>query len=75
CRRVLVEEGLVVRSAPSTDSAVVGGVSVNEEIFVTLPLTPVVGDEGRSWVEIVSPLRGYVSSGYANNGSNLGACL
>ncbi|PPT10804.1 hypothetical protein CKA32_001154 [Geitlerinema sp. FC II] len=75
CRRVLVEEGLVVRSAPSTASAIVGGVGANEEIFVPLPLTSIVGDEGRSWVEIVSPLRGYVSSGYPNDGSNLGACF
>lgn len=75
CRRVIEEEGLVVRSAPSTESAVIGGVDFNQEVFITLPIRPVAGDDGRDWIEIASPFRGYVSNGYGQGVSNLGGCL
>lgn len=74
CRRVIEEEGLVVRRSPSTDASVIGGVGFNDNVFITLPVTPIPGDDGRDWIEIASPFRGYISNGYGDGVSNLGAC-
>ncbi|MBP0001358.1 MAG: SH3 domain-containing protein [Cyanobacteria bacterium SID2] len=75
CRRVLVEEGLVVRSAPTENSTRIGGIAFNQEILVAAPIEQIFGSDGRNWVEMVAPIRGYVSSGYPEGGANLGSCF
>lgn len=75
CRRVIHDEGLTVRQAPSVNASILGGVEMNQEIRVRLPIRPIVASDDRQWIEITAPFNGYVSNGFGNGVSNLGACL
>ncbi|KPQ38086.1 MAG: hypothetical protein HLUCCO16_14075 [Phormidium sp. OSCR] len=75
CRRVIHDEGLTVRQAPSVDASILGGVEMNQEIRVRLPIRPIVASDDRQWIEITAPFNGYVSNGFGDGVSNLGACL
>jgi hypothetical protein len=73
CRRVIQPKGLAVRQSPDAASAAVGGVGYNETLQLE-SLASFPGPDGRQWVPIVSPVSGYVSSGYGAAGSNLSGC-
>lgn len=73
CRRVIQPKGLAVRQSPDPASAVVGGVGYNETVMLDSAAS-FAGPDGRQWVPIVSPVSGYVSSGYGTSGGNLGGC-
>ncbi len=75
CRRVIHDEGLTVRQAPSLNASILGGVEMNQEIRVRLPIRPIVASDDRQWIEITAPFNGYVSNGFGDGVSNLGACL
>lgn len=69
CRQVteIVGEGLNIRSYPSLSANPVGTVMPGDVIRLRTNPPPLVTDEsGRSWVEIVLPVRGWLSDGYAN---------
>ena len=69
CRRVLVSNGLLIRSAP--DGAAIAGVSGGQTVtLVNPPVTRLVGD--RQWVQISAPTAGWVSNGQPTG--NLGNC-
>lgn len=76
CRRVArPPQGLVIRREPTTTSARLGRVAYLGR--VTLSATPATEkkDEVRNWVEISSPVRGWVSNGLlTEEESNLGFC-
>jgi hypothetical protein len=63
CRRVVAPAGgLIVRSQPTTTSSQVGSVYVGNVLRVTGQTS--TDSTGRRWVEITSPVRGWVSSGF-----------
>jgi len=76
CRQVArPPQGLVIRREPTTTSARLGRVPYLGR--VTLSATPATEkkDEVRNWVEISSPVRGWVSNGLlTEEESNLGFC-
>lgn len=76
CRKVArPAQGLVIRREPSVAAAQVGGVAYLGR--VTLTTTPATAKQvdGRNWVEISSPARGWVSNGLLTQPlSNLEYC-
>ncbi|HEY9906351.1 MAG TPA: SH3 domain-containing protein [Thermosynechococcaceae cyanobacterium] len=76
CRRVLnPPEGLVIRQGASTTTPIVGGVPVDGQVELTTnPATVKVSAEGRSWVEISSPTKGWISNGLRGSRGNLVLC-
>ncbi|MBO0347966.1 SH3 domain-containing protein [Phormidium pseudopriestleyi FRX01] len=74
CRRTLTSSGLIIRQGPNTNSPQVGYVPFNEQVTLVQGFQSIQGPQGRQWVEIAAPLRGYVSNGY-DNSSNLGYCV
>lgn len=74
CRRVNVKQGLAVRTAANPNSAVVGGVEFNRQVMLVEGFKNIAGPDGRVWVEISGPVRGFVSAGYPNSLNNLGNC-
>lgn len=73
CRRVVFADGLIIRSGPTTSSAIAGNVAYNAKLYVTQnPPTTQKDATGRSWVQIAQPTAGWVSNGYS--GSNLVYC-
>ncbi len=73
CRRVNSKDGLVVRSQANSTASVVGGVAMNTQITLVNNQTLKSAD-GRLWVEISAPMKGFISSGYPNNEFNLVPC-
>ncbi|HLO49022.1 MAG TPA: SH3 domain-containing protein [Kamptonema sp.] len=74
CRKVTAQEGLVIREKPSLTSRQVGSAPLNSQITLVEAANVLQASDGRLWVEISSPVRGYISNGYANSQSNLGTC-
>lgn len=76
CRRVInPKEGLVIRSQASANSAQVGGVAYNATItLTTTPATSRKGPDGRNWIEISAPAKGWVSNGFPGSKGNLIYC-
>lgn len=74
CRRTLAPSGLIIRQGPNPTSPQVGFVPFNEQVTLVQGFQGIQGPQGRQWVEIAAPLRGYVSNGYGN-ASNLGYCV
>ncbi|HIK27798.1 MAG: SH3 domain-containing protein [Oscillatoriaceae bacterium SKW80] len=74
CRRVNVREGLIVREQPRAASRQRGSVGYNTQVTLVQGYKEISEPNGRLWVEIVSPVRGYVSTGFANNKTNLIMC-
>lgn len=76
CRQVVWREGLVIQRTPNGDQ--VGSVTFQQQVRVTgnervLPDTR--GGGNRVWVEISSPVRGWVTNGTTSSrGTNLGPC-
>lgn len=74
CRRVNVKEGLIVREQASAGSRLLDSVAYNGQVALVQGYKEIAGTDNRVWVEIASPVRGYVSIGFANNKTNLGMC-
>ena len=74
CRKVNVQQGLLVREKPAPNSRQVGSVGFNSQITLTQAGNGVKGPDGRLWMEIGSPVKGYISSGYPNRQTNLAMC-
>lgn len=77
CRVVSVREGLAIREKPDPNSARVGGLAFNNQVTLASADTGVLGvpgPDGRFWVEITSPVRGFIAKGYPNSESNLLRC-
>jgi hypothetical protein len=73
CRRVIAKEGLAIRQSPDLAAARVGGVGFSEAVQLD-NLTTYQSVDGRLWVSISYPTPGFISSGFASGGSNLGMC-
>lgn len=73
CRQVAVKSGLIIREQPNSNSGVVSAVPFNAKIALTSGTT-INGSDGRLWVEIATPVKGFISTGYPNAQSNLGLC-
>ncbi|MDQ2099445.1 MAG: SH3 domain-containing protein [Tychonema bourrellyi B0820] len=74
CRKVTPKEGLTIRQGPETKSARVGGVAMNTQVTLAAGATAIKGSDGRLWMEITAPVKGYVAIGYPNNDRNLVSC-
>jgi hypothetical protein len=80
CRQVVTAKpvveagGLVVRTTPGT-GAVVAGVAPGSQVTLTTnPATTQPTSDGRVWVEISGPVKGWISNGFQNGVSNLVLC-
>lgn len=73
CRRVKAPSGLIVRQEPNPNSARVGGIAFDTPVTLVQGFEGIKGPDGRIWIEVASPVRGYVSNGYPGQ-SNLGYC-
>lgn len=68
------EGGLAIRTQPDRTASPVGGVRFGEKVTLrTSPSPTTVDKDGRNWVEITAPGRGWVSNGYPKS-PNLGLC-
>ncbi len=74
CRQVNTEKGLAVRAQADSNSSQIGGVDPNQQVILAQIDSKITGSDGRLWVEIVSPINGYVALGYPNNEINLINC-
>lgn len=74
CRRVVEAEGLVIRQRPTPNSPIVGRVTFNQEVTLIQGYQGIRGPDGRTWIEINAPVRGFISNGYPNGASNLILC-
>ena len=62
CRRVIPQEGLVVRSQATSSSSPLGSVLVGTTVKLTG--TSSIDGTGRTWVQISAPISGWISSGF-----------
>lgn len=76
CRRVQtpVKEGLAIRSQPTANAAWMGGVGNGDTVTVSTNPATIVTVDGRNWVEIESPVRGWVTNGKIGDKGNLILC-
>ncbi len=74
CRRVIEQQGLAVHSRPTPTSPVVGGVGFNTEVTLAENNRGTRGPDGRTWVEITAPQKGYISNGFPDSKGNLEDC-
>lgn len=74
CRKVNTAKGLAVRSRPDTNATRIGGVDNNQQVTLAAGGRTILSPDGRLWVEIVSPINGYVALGYPNSENNLIRC-
>ena len=74
CRKVNSEKGLAVRSRPDPSSEQIGGLEQNQQVILAAGERRIPGPDGRLWVEIVSPINGYVAVGFPNSEINLIGC-
>jgi len=71
CRKVTPKQGLAVRQNPDPKSPRVGGVATNTQVTLSQSATSVKASDGRVWIQITAPVKGYVAAGYPNNEANL----
>lgn len=64
CRRVIVAEGLTVRQNPNSTAVPVGGVFSGNIVKLVSPQKSEKDAQGRTWVQIVTPRAGWISSGF-----------
>ena len=74
CRQVNDEEGLTVQKRPTPNSPTVGRVDPNQQVTLIEGYRNIRGPAGRTWVEITSPISGFVSKGFPGNKNNLIEC-
>ncbi len=70
------EGGLAIRSRPDRTAPRVDGVRLGDRVTLrTSPPPTTLDKEGRSWIEITAPSRGWISNGFPNSRSaNTGLC-
>ncbi|MCG5061801.1 MAG: SH3 domain-containing protein [Limnoraphis sp. WC205] len=74
CRQVFEPQGLAVRARPTPNSPRVGGVRHKDEVTLVRNYQGIRGPDGRTWIEITYPMRGFISNGYPGGRSNLMLC-
>lgn len=74
CRQVNEKEGLTVQKRPTPNSPKVGSVDPNQQVTLIEGYRNIRGPAGRTWVEITSPISGFVSRGFPGNETNLIEC-
>ncbi len=74
CRQVSEPEGLTVRLRPTPNSPPVGELRHQDQVTLAPNYRGIRGPGGRTWVEITSPMRGFVSNGFPDGRSNLVLC-
>ncbi|HEY9653152.1 MAG TPA: hypothetical protein V6C95_21015, partial [Coleofasciculaceae cyanobacterium] len=70
CRKVTVVQGLTIRQSASPSAALVGGVLTGTTVKLANPQQSQKDSQGRTWVQIVAPKAGWISSGFPEG--NLG---
>ena len=71
CRKVISPpEGLAVRNTPAISAPRISGVYVGNTVKLVSPRESQKDSQGRTWVKIMAPSTGWISSGYPNG--NLG---
>ncbi|MCB8779315.1 SH3 domain-containing protein [Planktothrix agardhii 1032] len=74
CRIIGEQQGLAVHSRPTPTSPVVGGVGFKTEVTLANNSGGTRGPDGRTWVEISAPIKGYISNGFPDRSGNLQDC-
>ncbi|MGD1714221.1 hypothetical protein [Dapis sp. BLCC M172] len=74
CRLVNDETGLTVNKRPTPNSPKVGTVDFNQQVKLIEGYRNIRGPAGRTWIEITSPISGFVSRGFPGNETNLIEC-
>ncbi len=74
CRQVNDAAGLTVNKRPTPNSPKVGTVDPNQQVTLIEGYRNIRGPAGRTWVEITSPISGFVSRGFPGNETNLIEC-
>ncbi|MEB3280239.1 MAG: SH3 domain-containing protein [Lyngbya sp.] len=74
CRQVFEPQGLAIRQRPTPNSPRVGGVRYRDQVTLVGNYEGIRGPGGRTWLEITSPVRGFISNGYPGGRSNLVLC-
>jgi len=70
------EGGLAIRSRPDRSAPRVDGVKLGDRVTLrTSPPPSTLDTEGRDWVEVTAPTRGWISNGFPRSRSaNIGTC-
>lgn len=70
------EGGLAIRSRPDRSAPRVDGVKLGDRVTLRTSTPPSTLDkDGRNWVEVTAPSRGWVSNGFPSaKSSNIGPC-
>lgn len=74
CRRVRTPDGLIVRDRPDPNSPQIGSLAPNTQVTLIKDWRGINGPDGRIWVEISSPVRGFITNGFPTASSNLELC-
>ena len=74
CRQVNDSAGLKVQKRPTPNSPIVGSVYPDQEVTLIKGYRKIRGPAGRTWVQITSPIVGFVSKGFPGNETNLREC-
>jgi hypothetical protein len=74
CRIIGEQQGLAVHSRPTPTSPVVGGVGFKTEVTLADNSGGTRGPDGRTWVEISAPVKGYISNSFPDGKGNLLEC-
>ncbi|VXD14169.1 Phenylalanyl-tRNA synthetase alpha subunit [Planktothrix serta PCC 8927] len=74
CRRIGEPQGLAVHARPTPTSPVIGGVGFKTEVTLANNSTGTRGPDGRNWIEITAPVKGYISNGFPDATGNLLDC-
>ncbi|MDE5096800.1 MAG: SH3 domain-containing protein [Trichodesmium sp. St11_bin5] len=75
CRQVNDPAGLKVQKRPTPNSPIVGSVYPDQEVKLIKGYRKIRGPAGRTWVQITSPIVGFVSKGFPGNETNLRECF
>ncbi len=74
CRIIGEPQGLAVHARPTPTSPVVGGVGFKTEVTLANNSGGTRGPDGRTWVEISAPVKGYISNSFPDGKGNLLEC-
>ncbi len=74
CRLVNDKQGLIVHKRPTPNSPKVSTLDPNQQVTLIEGYRNIRGPAGRTWVEITSPISGFVSRGFPGNETNLIEC-
>jgi hypothetical protein len=68
------EGGLAIRTQPERTAPRVDGSRFGERVTLRTSPPPITVDkDGRNWIEVTAPSRGWISNGYPKS-PNLGLC-